>query len=175
VEASNVSNPDAVDAAAVHSTKSRVFQQMMLESNLQPRSGVQSVIQSAKAQGAKLALLTTTSEQNVSTMLRALRGKVNVKEFDLIANRSNVQRSKPDPEIYNFALNALSQQPKECVAIEDNLGGLQAATAAGIPCIAFPGENTAAHSFESAAAQTHTLSPEKVWSLLEAAMPVAAA
>ncbi len=39
------------------------------------------------------------------------------------------------------------------VAIEDNVGGVAAAAAAGVACIAFPNENTAGDDF-SAAAET---------------------
>ena len=35
----------------------------------------------------------------------------------------------------------------DCVAIEDNVDGVRAATAAGVVCVAFPNENTAGHDF----------------------------
>ena len=40
--------------------------------------------------------------------------------------------------------------PQSCVAIEDNVGGLNAAQAAGVTCVAFPNSNTAAHDFGAA-------------------------
>ncbi len=34
--------------------------------------------------------------------------------------------------------------------MEDNIGGVAAAQAAGVPCVAFPNENTAGHDFSEA-------------------------
>ena len=36
------------------------------------------------------------------------------------------------------------------MAIEDNLNGVDAASAAGLSCVAFPNENTAGHTFDRA-------------------------
>jgi UDP-N-acetyl-D-mannosaminuronate dehydrogenase len=48
------------------------------------------------------------------------------------------------------ALEQLGEEPGACVAIEDNVGGIQAANAAGVPSVAFPNENTAGHDFSAA-------------------------
>ena len=42
------------------------------------------------------------------------------------------------------------KSPSACIAVEDNLGGVQAAVAAGLPCVAFPNENTAGDDFSAA-------------------------
>ena len=44
-------------------------------------------------------------------------------------------RHKPHPDVYNEVVRALGIEPAECLVIEDSLGGLQAANAAGIPRI----------------------------------------
>ena len=46
-----------------------------------------------------------------------------------------VPTSKPDPAIYEFALEALGLEPREALAIEDAEPGVQSAVAAGIPTV----------------------------------------
>jgi len=57
-------------------------------------------------------------------------------DFDFIATRDDVNNGKPDPEIYNLMLQELRISPTEGLAIEDSSAGIQAATAAGLACIA---------------------------------------
>ena len=140
----------SVDAEAVHSSKSKLFQKSLHEDPLQPRPGVVDVIEKAKQEGLKLALVTTTSEQNVLSMLKALRKDIASSDFDLVVSASDVKRSKPAKDAYDFALKELGQMPERCVAIEDNLGGLEAAKSAALACVAFPNQNTALHTFEKA-------------------------
>ncbi len=51
------------------------------------------------------------------------------------------------------------------VAIEDNVGGVSAATAAGITCIAFPNENTAGGDFSAADETVDSLDATKIFGL----------
>ena len=65
--------------------------------------------------------------------------------FSAIVSAEDVRRMKPDPEIYRTALerlNGVRPQPappiaaRQCLAIEDSMAGVQAAQAAGMPCVA---------------------------------------
>lgn len=59
--------------------------------------------------------------------------------FEVIIAADDVARSKPDPAPYLAAHHALNQRrpiaARECVVIEDSLHGLEAAQAAGMPCV----------------------------------------
>lgn len=57
-------------------------------------------------------------------------------KFDLVLTRDDVAEGKPNPEIYNKALNLLKLQPEECLIIEDSVNGIKAAQNAGIPVFA---------------------------------------
>ena len=46
-----------------------------------------------------------------------------------------------------FALSDLGENAAAAVAIEDNVGGVQSAKAAGLRAIAFPNQNTAGQDF----------------------------
>ncbi len=139
-----------VDAAAIHRSKSEFFQNSLTAARLQPRAGVVETIQNAKNRGVKVAFVTTTAQENISLLMAALRSSIQIADFDLILNESSVDRPKPDKAAYTFALEKLGEQSNDCIAIEDNLGGVESAIAAGLDCIAFPNENTAHHNFKRA-------------------------
>lgn len=139
-----------VDAKAVHRSKSELFQKRLAESPLPARAGVVATIEEAKREGFKVALVTTTSEANIASLMTALGPDVTTTDFDLIVDAEDVGQPKPDKASYAFALARLGESPADCIAIEDNLDGVQAAGAAGLSCVAFPGENTAEHRFDQA-------------------------
>ena len=139
-----------VDAEAIHRSKSEFFQTSLTESQIKPRSGVVKTIHDAKSQGLKLAFVTTTDRENISSLLEALSPDIQVTDFDLILNADSVARPKPDKAAYTFALERLGEKPDDCIAIEDNLGGVESAISAGLDCIAFPNENTARQDFKKA-------------------------
>lgn len=138
---------ETVDAQAVHDTKSNLFQQSLTTVRLSPRPGVVDTIAAAKAQGWKVGLVTTTSHANIVALLESLAPAVQAGDFDVVVDADSVAEPKPAPDAYTFAVGSLSQQPGECVAVEDNLGGVRAARAAGVRCVAFPNENTVRHDF----------------------------
>jgi HAD superfamily hydrolase (TIGR01509 family) len=140
----------AVDAKAVHETKSRIFQENLAQGGLAPRAGVVDAVKGARSNGWKVGLVTTTSPANVAALLGALSPQLAAGDFDLIVDASSVDQPKPDKAAYVFALEYLGEKPGGCVAVEDNVGGVQAAVAAGVPCVAFPNENTAGDDFTAA-------------------------
>ncbi len=142
---------ETVDAAAVHQTKSEIFQNLMADVELEPRPGVTDVIERAAVEGIPVAFVTTTSAENVTALLDALTPTITADHFRLVVTRDDVTDPKPAPDAYAHALSELGLEPAHCVAIEDNVGGVAAANAAGIPCVAFPGTNNSTHDFSGAA------------------------
>ncbi|HVO55076.1 MAG TPA: HAD family phosphatase [Solirubrobacterales bacterium] len=57
------------------------------------------------------------------------------RDFTAIASGEDVERGKPDPEIYRLAAGRLGVLPCTCIAIEDSAPGIAAAQAAGMTCI----------------------------------------
>ncbi len=158
-----------VDAAAVHRTKSELFQKKVRQSHPAPRPGLTDTIDQARAHGYKLALVTTTSPDNVTALADALRPRVDIGSFDLVVDTTSVERAKPDPAAYRYALERLGEPAGEAVAIEDNVGGVQAAASAGVRCLAFPGENNAGHDFGAATDRIDELSFDQLRTHLPAA------
>jgi HAD superfamily hydrolase (TIGR01509 family) len=144
------SRGEQVDAAAVHATKSALFQQSLADHAPQPRAGVTQTIAAAHEAGWKLGLVTTTSSDNLDALFAAVAPELERGSFDVIVDSSDVETSKPDPAAYAYALSSLDESADVSVAVEDNVGGVASAQAAGVVCVAFPNENTAGHDFGNA-------------------------
>ena len=54
-----------------------------------------------------------------------------------VFSASNVARGKPHPDIFLYAAEELGVRPAECIVIEDSVGGIAAARAAGATAIGF--------------------------------------
>jgi HAD superfamily hydrolase (TIGR01509 family) len=160
---------DVVDAAAIHRRKSELFQARLQQDGATARPGVPETIVRAHQAGCRVALVTTTSPQNIAAIAAALSAELDLSEFDLLIDRTDVAQPKPAPDAYQLALGQLGETAGECVAIEDNPGGVAAAAAAGVACVAFPTENNAANDFDQARIRVDALSFDLVRDLLNGA------
>lgn len=70
--------------------------------------------------------------------------------FDFVLTAADFRRVKPDPEPYLRAVERSGYPASECLAIEDSARGLQAARAAGVPCIVVPTRLTRGCEFPGA-------------------------
>ncbi len=58
------------------------------------------------------------------------------KYFKVLLNAFDIEKAKPDPEIYLKAASLLQVQPKDCLVFEDTLLGIRSAKAAGMKVVA---------------------------------------
>ncbi len=88
----------------------------------------------AKENGCRTALATNSERAAVVHVLHALdlEGLL-----DLVLTRDDVEKPKPDPEIYLLAAQRFELSPEECIVVEDSPNGVRAAVAAGMNVIAF--------------------------------------
>lgn len=54
--------------------------------------------------------------------------------FHILVTSEDVERGKPEPDVFLEAARQLRLPPEQCLVIEDSLAGLNAARAAGMPC-----------------------------------------
>lgn len=81
-----------------------------------------------KSEGYKLALGSNSVRITIDMML----GKADLMKYmDFTLSNQDVTKSKPDPEIYNKAIERLGLKPEECLIVEDNQNGVKAALASG--------------------------------------------
>jgi beta-phosphoglucomutase len=87
----------------------------------------------ARLAGCRVGLATMSVRSQVVQILAALEL---TGAFDVIASREDVEKTKPDPEIYLLVNKKLETAPENCLVIEDSLSSVQAALAARMLCIA---------------------------------------
>lgn len=125
----------AVLARALHAKKNALYADLVRRNRIPLREGVAPLMQQCRDRGVRMGITTTTSRSNVDALMRAHLGDGWAESFSVIVCGEDVQRKKPDPEVYLQALRALAIGPLEAVAIEDSPGGVAAARAADIPVI----------------------------------------
>jgi beta-phosphoglucomutase len=76
----------------------------------------------------KLAVCSNSVRKTVETMM--MRSNL-AGYLDLMLSNEDVSFGKPNPEIYNKAMNFFELDPNECLIIEDNENGIKAAKASG--------------------------------------------
>jgi beta-phosphoglucomutase len=81
-----------------------------------------------KAEGYRTAVCSNSIRDTVETLMR-LSGLEPL--LDLQLSNEDVTHSKPHPEIYLTAMAQLGLQPEECLILEDNMHGIEAANASG--------------------------------------------
>ncbi|MDO8689810.1 MAG: HAD-IA family hydrolase [Dehalococcoidia bacterium] len=104
------------------------------------RPGLDIYLAEADRVGLKLAVASSSSRAFVSTQLEWL-GLLD--RFSCIKCAEDVARTKPDPALYQAALDTLGILPSEAIALEDSPNGVLAARQAGIFCVAVPCSLTA--------------------------------
>lgn len=120
-------------ARELHALKNRHYGELVAGGALPLREGVAELIAEARAAGLKQAITTTTSRANVQALLSVHLGPDWQANFDAVVCGEDVQRKKPDPEVFQIALRALGLAPLQALALEDSPGGAAAARAALVP------------------------------------------
>ncbi|MBI4736560.1 MAG: HAD family phosphatase [candidate division NC10 bacterium] len=87
----------------------------------------------SQTDGWRVGLATGSLRSEVERILRSLGIR---ERFGTIVTREDCRKGKPDPEPFLLAARALGLAPHRCVVIEDTPGGVQAAKAAGMACVA---------------------------------------
>jgi beta-phosphoglucomutase-like phosphatase (HAD superfamily) len=76
----------------------------------------------------------TSAEESVRAVLQHAVGEASAARFAVFAG-DVVPAKKPEPAIYNLALQRLQIGPEEAIVIEDSRNGLLAAVAARLRCV----------------------------------------
>jgi HAD superfamily hydrolase (TIGR01509 family) len=135
--------------ADLHQLKTEFFTQIVERGLLPLRTGVARLVGEALAEGVKVAVCSTASELVVQAIVNQL-GPERAPRIAIFAG-DVVSAKKPDPAIYLYAARSLEVAPGDCVVIEDNNNGLQAALAAGMTCIVTTAFYTRSEDFTGAA------------------------
>ena len=126
--------------------------------------GVREILVEAKQRGLKIGLASSAGCPWVVGHLQRLDL---LEHFDSVRGRDDVERVKPDPELFLTVLADLGAQPQEAVVFEDSPNGIRAAKAAGLLCVAVPNPVTRQYSLAQADLRLESLAEMPLLSLIE--------
>jgi HAD superfamily hydrolase (TIGR01509 family) len=102
--------------------------------------GVVNLLIALREHNIPAALVTSGEQWKVDEVMRQLGiGDL----FATYVTAENVIKGKPHPACYALGAQRLNTPPEYCIAFEDSISGVQAATAAGTCCIGVRPERTA--------------------------------
>jgi HAD superfamily hydrolase (TIGR01509 family) len=91
------------------------------------------LLNQARQANCKVALATMSYCEQAQRVLNILELS---DTFDFVASRDDVEKGKPDPEMYLMVAKELGVSPSECLVIEDSPTGVKAALNAGMSVVA---------------------------------------
>ena len=106
------------------------------ERGIARKAGVPDVLHTLKEMGVRIALTTSAGGAWAQKCLASAGLCMDV--FDYVITGECVERSKPDPEVFLRAADALGVLPAECVVAEDSTNGVRAGHAAGMKTVMIP-------------------------------------
>lgn len=94
-------------------------------------SGVEPILEQLRSRGIRMAI--ASSSKNARYILEQIEM---TDAFDAIVDGTDIANSKPHPEVFQKAGEALGLPPGACLVVEDADAGVEAAKAAGMACLA---------------------------------------
>ena len=120
------------EAEKVKKRRGEIFQERYLPT-LQPFPQARELLERFQADGMALVVATSASKDDMAKLLE----KAGIK--DLIeekTSQSDVEASKPDPDVIEAAVEKAGCKPSEAVMLGDTPYDVEAARRAGVPCVA---------------------------------------
>jgi HAD superfamily hydrolase (TIGR01509 family) len=134
----------------LHKVKTAHYTTMLREGHIPLRPGIRQLIADARNGGIRLAIATTTSPENVTTLLQQGLGVDGESWFEVIGCGDIVPHKKPAPDIYFWVLRKMGLPAADCIALEDSENGLRSSLAAGIKTFVILNRYTRNQNFDGA-------------------------
>lgn len=118
--------------------KEAIYRQLY-RPHLRPTTGLLPMLDTLKAQNARMAVGTSAPMSNVHFTLDGLPLRP---YFDAVVDASMVTHGKPNPEIYLKAAERVGIEPARCIVFEDAFAGIEAGLNAGMAVVALATTHT---------------------------------
>lgn len=155
--------PEDLDGfvADLHAAKTTHYKAMMADGVIPLRPGVERLLRQAHRAGVPMAIATTTTMDNVTSLLENTLGAESIDWFAQIGAGDIVPAKKPAPDIYLWVLDRMSLNGNQVIAFEDSAHGVAAAAGAGIDrIIVTTNEYTVGQDFSQATLILDSLEPD---------------
>lgn len=111
------------------------YKRLLSEKPVPHKKGLRALLDFLGGKGIPLGVATSTRR----TMAESKLMRAGLADwFTVLVCGDEVDASKPHPEIFARAVEALGTEPARALAIEDSANGVRSATAAGIPTVLVP-------------------------------------
>lgn len=122
---------DPAQARAIGERKEIIYRDLIRD-DVRPMPGARELIARLRGRGVSLAIGSSGPNENVAIVCQ----KMGLSEaFRAIITGSDVQRGKPDPEVFLLAASQMGIEPRHAIVIEDAPLGIEAARRAGMKCV----------------------------------------
>ena len=158
----------AAEVAAMDARKEQCYRELIAE-RFPAMDGAVELVRTLHAAGWRLAVASSGPPENVHLVLDRLGAR---DAFEAVVTGRDVQRGKPDPQVFTLAAGRLGVPPARCVVVEDAPLGVAAAHAGGMPAVALLSTGRDAGDFadvqpELVVSSLRELDPERLASLLD--------
>jgi len=124
----------------------------LIRGRMTPLPGAREFIAECRQHGLKLAVASSADKMKLDGNLRELRLPPGT--FDICVNGLDVEKKKPDPEIFLAAAAGLKLKASDCLVVEDAVNGIKAGKAAGARCLGITSSFDAATLISAGASWT---------------------
>ena len=130
-----------------------------LRDEIRALPGAADLARALKEREATVVLATSGKPDDVDELRRTLDADAWI---DAAVNSSEVESSKPAPDIFARALELVGAEPGEAAVVGDTVWDVQAAAACGVPCVAVTCGGISAGELEAAGAAAVYRDPEQL-------------
>jgi beta-phosphoglucomutase family hydrolase len=127
----HLSGNDA-EILALGNRKEELYREILRRDGIEALPGVKKFLLAARAAGIPASVGSSTPRKNIDTVIEmaGLEGL-----FEAIVSADDVQRGKPDPEVFLKGAAKLNREPGRCVVFEDAFVGIQAGKSGGMKVV----------------------------------------
>ena len=130
---------DPIEVARLGERKEVLYREIIQREGISLLLGVGDFVKSLQTNNAPYAIGSSTPRENIESVLAYLR---HTDWFRHIVAAADVEKGKPNPEVFLKAAEKLEVAPGQCVVFEDSLSGIEAGKAGGMKVVALTTTNT---------------------------------
>ncbi|MES2524622.1 MAG: HAD-IA family hydrolase [Gemmatimonadota bacterium] len=121
----------ARDGDAIRESVAEAFRKLAATRTFRVFDGALDLLDTLRSRGMRLALATSAGEADLDVMMRS--AGVDLRErFDAVVTKSDVERSKPHPDVVRSAIEKLGVSAAQCALVGDTPYDATAARRAGV-------------------------------------------
>ncbi len=124
------STPERIERIA--NAKEELYRRLVRRNGISPLPGVAIWVHRLHEQGWLQAVASSAPRANIEVVLEALAA---THSFQAIVSAEDVNKGKPDPEVYLTAASRVGVSPDRCIVVEDAIAGIEGARRAGMRSI----------------------------------------